>query len=176
MEPDWAQVEPKNTIVVMSKPAPTSGTALLLLFTCIGLLIGLFVHSAIGESSSQTPTDTSSPKNAASAMSNNADPPPTQVIVVHAVLELPTATATTTPIATVQATLPPDVNFCTKATPTALCKVPYPPPPTPTPYPSCLDENLYPGDWCQWPAQETATPAPTARAEVWVIVFQSVFP
>lgn len=78
---------------------------------------------------------------------------PAQTVVVQAVLQLPTATATARPKPTTAAsTLTPTINDCTRTPePGRLCQVPYPPPPTPTPYPDCaLMASLKPGAFCEW--------------------------
>lgn len=78
---------------------------------------------------------------------------PAQTVVVQAVLQLPTATATARPKPTTAAsTLTPTINDCTRTPePGHLCQVPYPPPPTPTPYPDCaLMASLKPGAFCEW--------------------------
>ncbi len=88
---------------------------------------------------------------------------PTTEIIVRAILELPSPTATETPRPT--ATSSPDLHrsrdICTGTPePGKICKVPPPPPPTPTPYPSCPDVIATPanaGEWCEWP-KPTPTP------------------
>jgi hypothetical protein len=145
---------PPNTVVVLPKPLPMNRGALWVLFWTIGLLMGLFARAIIDGPGDTGLTNVPS-GNAAGAVAAAAEAPTMQVNV-HAVLELPSPTATDTPGPT--ATSSPDpaasLNFCTNAEPGKLCKVPFPSPPTPTPYPSCTDmDRLTPGDWCIWPTE-----------------------
>lgn len=133
-------------------PAPNDKYPLWTLFWAIGILMGLFARELI-----DGPNEVNTPKGMdqqSVSSTRQSQPSSTMVVQVRAVLELPTATATSPPTPTetpVQQAMP---YFC--ATPEAgkLCRVPYPPPPTPTPYPSCTQmHRLEPGSWCIWPTE-----------------------
>jgi hypothetical protein len=79
-------------------------------------------------------------------------------VVVRAVLELPTATATVPPrpTPTKAPTVVPDWCDPGVTAPGGLCQKPIPTPAPPTPYPACDDPAVEPRQWCVWDPPEGA--------------------
>jgi hypothetical protein len=141
---------------------------LFLLFWCIGILIGLFARDFI-----ETAGETVGPPRPVSAASTDSDstegavPASTLVVNVHAVLDLPTATATgtATPRPTSTPEQDPQLDFCgaLPAEEGTVCRMPMPTATATATLPACYSPQAEPGKLCQYRA--TATPAPHEQSQ-----------
>jgi hypothetical protein len=145
-----------------NKQASSPHRLIIVMFWCIGILMGLFVREFVetaGETVGQAP-----PVSAASKLADQgeAGPVSTLVVNVHAVLDLPTAppTETPTPRPTATAERTPALDFCgaLPAEEGSVCRMPMPTATATPTLPACFSPEAEPGTLCQY--RLTPTPEP----------------
>jgi hypothetical protein len=150
------------------KDAPRSSRPLFLLFSCLGILMGLFVRELIDNAG-----DAVGPAERVIAAGGVADetalgPAPTFVVQVNAVLSLPTETPapTETPRSTATPDRDPALDFCgaVPATDGTICRMPMPTATATATLPACYSPEAEAGKLCQY--RLTPTPEPTSSRDV----------
>jgi hypothetical protein len=144
------------------KDAPRSARPLFLLFSCLGILMGLFVREAIENAGDALgPTERLVAADRTVAGETSFGPASTFVVEVNAVLSLPTETPAPpgTPRPTATADRDPALDFCgaVPATEGAVCRMPMPTATATATLPACYSPAAAAGKLCQY----RLTPTPS---------------
>jgi hypothetical protein len=140
---------------------------LFVLFSCLGILMGLFAREMIdsaGEAVGPAERVVAAGRSDAESGENAADPASTIVVQVNAVLSLPTETPapTETPRPSATATREAALDFCgaVPAEEGAVCRMPNPTATATATLPACFSPQAVDGHLCQY--RLTPTPEPSS--------------
>jgi hypothetical protein len=146
--------------------APRSARPLFLLFSCLGILMGLFVRELVDNAGEAvSPTEQVVAADRTFTDESVLGPAPTFVVQVNAVLSLPTETPAPTapPRATATPDRDPALDFCgaIPAKEGAVCRMPMPTATATATLPACYSPEAEAGKLCQYRLTPTPEPAPS---------------